>query len=360
MAVITGVMSSATSGKAIYDLIAAQLAANPNWSRPSVSSLTGATNSWGANYTSQIWKCTVGAQVFFLILSYDTTTNVNDLYVQLAEAYDGSDGGGVPAAAKFRRPVGMGGTLNTVSDSTSVTPGATDLMTNADQALNVANPNWGKTNVLGSGSAFSYLFKVGNKSLTIAYSVGGVNRWVHAGAFESLVTGPSDPIPLAQISHGFNSPVNHLGTVSSTTHACGMVSRNPGLGVTAEAGAFAVNVQPLHAPIGWTMGSGQAFPLSTESFGNSVPRWFTKVLMSQAIIHQTSNAQTGLGKQTFRGYFSDLFAGTITGTTEPTGGGVDSVVIDGVTYYWLGINCPGPSLTAAATHFSVLVAVRAD
>jgi hypothetical protein len=95
----TGVMSSSTPGKGLYDLIAVDLAANPNWSRPSVSSLTGATNSLGANFTSQIWKCTVGTQVFHVIFSYDTATTPLTLRVQTAEAYDGSDGGGVPAAA---------------------------------------------------------------------------------------------------------------------------------------------------------------------------------------------------------------------------------------------------------------------
>src|SRR4030095_3271120 len=190
-------MSSATSGKAIYDLVAAALTSNTNWSRPANNpTVTGITDSIGTNYTSQIWKCTVGSQVFHLAFSYDTTTNVNDLVIQGFEAWDGSDGGGVPAAKKCRRPL-VGGSNGTHGDVTSVTPGSTDLTSNSDVSLSSTNPNVGQCKLVGSGSAFSYLYKVGNKAVTIGFSVGGANRWMHVGAMESLVTGPTDTMPLA-------------------------------------------------------------------------------------------------------------------------------------------------------------------
>jgi len=367
VAVRTGVMSSATPGKAIYDLIAADLAANPNWSRPAVSSLTGATNSHGANWTSQIWKCTVGAQVFHVIFSYDVTTTPLALYIQSAEAYDGSDGGGSPVASKFRRHGGAGA-LTTTGDGTAVTPGATDVANSGDVFLNSTNPNFAITNVLGSGSAFSYLFKVGNKAITIAYSVGGVNRWCHVGAFESLVTGPPDPMPLGQFSHPLNNPTPKDTVISTANHGEGVVSRNPGLGTGTEEGAFFANLNALHAPITnihYTPGaaSADATGPSMRSYGASVPRWYTKVLMSQAVIHQSAEGHSNLltkPQQTFRGYYPDLFAGIMGGVTEPTGGGVDSVVIDGVTYYWLGLNCIGAGIAIVTTNTGTLIALRAD
>lgn len=362
MAVRTGVMSSGTSGKAIYDLIAADLAANPNWSRPANNpTVTGATDSYGANYTSQIWKCTVGSQVFHLAFSYDTTTNVNDLFVTPFEAWDGSDGGGVPAAKKLRRPAG-GGTAVTDLDSTSVTPGTTDLVSNADVSIPSTSPMVAVANVVGSGSAFSYLFKVGNKSVVIGYNVAGANRFIIAGAFESLVTGPSDTMPLGMFTHGKNTPANKGGTPTSVKHGDGVVTRNPGLGTTAESGAFFAFMTPLHtASLALnTAGSPISSVASVLGFGASVPRWYTKVLMSQAVIHQSRDAHSGAVAQGFRGYFPDIFACTMSGSTEPTGGGVDSVVIDGVTFYWLGLHCCGPTNTTATTAISTLVAVRAD
>lgn len=366
MAVRNGILSTSTPGKALYDLLAVDLAANPNWSQPSVPTLTGATNSHGANWTSKIWKCTVGTSVFHVIFSYDTTTTPLALYVQLAEAYDGSDGGGSPIAAKFRRTT-CGGTISTTTDGTTVTPGATDIVNAADVFLNATSPNFEITNLLGTGSAFPYLFKVGNKSVTIGYNVAGANRWVHVGAFESLVTGPADPMPVGKFSHGVNNPVNMLGVISSAAHCDGTVTRNPGLGTTGEKGAFFAQLSPLHAPP-WmydsgTLVMGSASPPSAQSFGATVPRWYTKVLMSQAVVHQSREGgsdPTNEPPQTFRGYYPDLFAGLMTGTTEPVGGGVDSVIIDGVQYYWLGLNCPGAGETVATTLCGTLIAVRAD
>jgi hypothetical protein len=220
--------------------------------------------------------------------------------------------------------------------------------------------------VLGSGSAFSYLFKVTNKAITISYSVGGVNRWVHVGAFESLVTGPSDPMPLGQFSHGFNNQTPKDHVIGTASHADGIVSRNPGLGTTAEEGAFFATLNPLHAPtsILWNVATGVP-PTTIVPSGRvygTVPRYYTKTLMSQAVIHQSKEGHGDITKppNAFRGYYPDLFAGIMAGSTEPTGGGVDSVVIDGVTYYWLGLNCVGPGIAAVTTDLGILIAVRAD
>lgn len=359
MAVRTGVMSSGTSGKAMYDLIAADLAANPNWAAATNNpTVTGVTDSYGANYTSKIWKCTVGTQVFHVAFSYDTTTNVNDLFITPFEAWDGSDGGGVPAAKKLRRPAG-GGTAATQGDGSSVTPGTTDLVSNADVSLPSTSPDVAVANILGAGSAFNYLYKVGNKSVTIGYNVAGANRWVHVGAFESLVTGPSDTMPLGMFAHGVNTKAKKGVTISAGTHACGVVTRNPGLGTTAETGAFFAALWPLHLPM-TLFSSPASAALTACGFGSPVPRWYTKVLMSQAVIHQSRDADQGGTQQSFRGYYPDLFACVINGTTEPVGGGVDSVVIDGVTYYWLGAACPGGSAVTVTDQQGGLVAVRAD
>jgi len=323
--------------------------------------VTGVTDSYGANYTSQIWKCTVGSQVFHVAFSYDVTTNVNDLFITPFEAWDGSDGGGVPGAKKLRRQAG-GGTTAAVGDATAVTPGATDVVSNADVSLLTTSPDVGVTNILGAGSAFNYLFKVGNKSVTIGYNVAGANRWIHVGAFESLVTGPADTMPLGMFAHGINTKAKKGVTLTSGTHADGIVTRNPGLGVTAEAGAFFAAMWPLHAGIQVVVSPAtvQIAPPAC-GFGAAVPRWYTKVLMSQAVIHQAAGAQAQTG-QLFRGYYPDLFAAVNDGVVEPIGGGVDSVVIDGVTYYWLGYNCPGPQNTAAAPldQQSSFIAIRAD
>lgn len=357
MAVRTGGLTSSTPGKALYDLIAIDLAANANWSRPANNpTVSGATDSYGANYTSQIWKCTVGSDVFHIALSYDTTTNVSDLFVTAFEAWDGSDGGGVPGAKKLRRPMG-GGTVNTTDDNTSVTPGATDVVSNSDVSIPSTNPNVATTNVLLQTSVFSYLYKVGNKTLTIGVNVSAGNRWVHVGAMESLVTSQTVTMPLGLFVHGNNNPVPKAVTVSATVHADGVLSRDPGLGTTAETGAFYARLEPLHMP-----GLANAITnlaTSGRSFGASVPRWYTKVLMSQAVAHQSRNAGTTHG-QVFFGYYPDLFAGVINGTTEPVGGGVDLVVIDGVTYYWLGAHCPGTGRSGVTSGSTILVAVRAD
>ena len=357
MAVRTGVISSATAGKAIYDLVAVDLAANPNWSRPANNpQVSGGTDSFGVNYTSEIWKCTVGAQVFHVAFSYDATTNVNDLFVTPFEAWDGSDGGGVPGAKKLRRPA-AGGASAAVGDNTSVTPGATDLASNADVSLVSSNPHVATCNVT-MGSPTSYLYKVGNKTVTIGIRVGSTNRWVHVGAMESLVTGPTDTMPLGMFTHGVNNPAVKGATVSSILHADGVVTRNPGLGTTAEAGAFFAQLQPLHASCALN-GTANNMAASVCGFGASVPRWYSKVLMSQAVVHQSRGASSTLG-QFFRGYYPDVFACIVDGSTEPNGGGIDSVVIDGVTYYWLGANCPGPGSTNITDQVTALIAVRAD
>jgi hypothetical protein len=62
----------------------------------------------------------------------------------------------------------------------------------------------------------------------------------------------------------------------------------------------------------------------------------------------------------FRGYFPDLFACVVVGAVEPSGGGIDSVVVDGVTYYWLGVGCPGPGCAGLTSQVGNIIAVRAD
>ena len=355
MAVVTGVMSSATPGLAMYNLIAAALTANPNWSRPVDPTLTGAADSYSATATSEVWKCTVGSNSFHAVFSTDTATPLN-LRVTIAEKYGAADG---CAAKRFRRIPGGGATAAT-SDSVAITPGATDVVTDADTALNSTSPYFMFHQHVMTGSAFSYLFKVTNKTVTLGTVISGVNKWIHIGAFESLVTGPSDPMPIGMFARGLVSgdSVNAGVTLSVSAHACGTVTRNPGLGTTAESGAFMAQLKPLHAFPDLGLGLITAIP-PILSFGATPPRWYTKVLMSQAVIHQSRNANSTAG-QYFRGYYTDLFAGLISGTTEPQGGGIDSVVIDGVTYYWLGANCPGASTTALTSGNSTLIAIRAD
>lgn len=354
MAVVTGVMSSATSALSLYNLIAAQLSANPNWSRPVDPTLTGVTDSYSATTTSEVWRCTVGTATFVVVFTTDTAA-VNDLRITFAEKYGAVDG---CAAKRFRRIPG-GGTTSPSADSASVTPGATDVVTDTDTALSSTSPNFTWCKITGAGSAFNYLFKVGNKSVTIGVVIAGANRWVHVGAFESLVTGPSDPVPIGLFSHGFNNPANANASPSATIHADGVVTRNPGLGVTAETGAFFAVLSPLHADNGIFGGTARTVGTPSQGIGAAVPRWYTKVLMAQAIIHQSRGAHATT-PQTFRGYYSDLFACICGSATEPTGGGVDSVVIDGVTYYWLGGHCPGVGSATFTTGQSVFVAVRAD
>lgn len=359
MAVLrTGVISSATPAQTLYTAIAADLAANPNWSRPASNpTITTAVDAYGtATGVAEVWKNTVGSASWFLVLYYDTASPTN-FFVTLAEAYDGSDGVGVPGAKKFRRIPG-GGTVASTMDGTSVTPATNDLVTNADTTLGSTSPNFVHTNLNTPTTAFSYLYKVGNKALTIGINASGVNRWVHVGAFESLVTGPSDPMPIAMFTHGVNNAVNMAGTVGVGTHGDGVVCRNPGLGVTGETGGFYARMEPLHASSSLTVSQFSMNP-SSEGYGVAVPRWYTKPLMSQAVIHQSRATGSTLG-QMWRGYYPDLFAGVSAVVAEPTGGGVDSVVIDGVTYYWLGINCPGTGAAGPTANQSTLIAVRSD
>lgn len=353
MAVKTGVLSSATAAQDLYNLIAADLGANPNWSRPVDPTLTGVTDSYTSTHTSQVWKNVVGSNSWHLVLSYDSALP-NELRVTFAEKYGAADGA---AAKRFRRIPG-GGALGTASDTTSVTPATTDIVSDADAALSSTNPNFAFTKVTLGGSGFPYLFKVGNKDLTIGVSVAGVNRWVKVGAFESLVTGPPDPMPVAMFTHGINNLAQSGATLGINQHADGVVTRNPGLGTTAETGAFFAQLSPLHAPTA-LLTTTALFPNSACSFGSSIPRWYTKTLMSQAVIHQSRSGGI-TDNQTFRGYYPDLFAGIINGTTEPVGGGADSVIIDGVTYYWLGLNCPGVGVASIQDQMGVIVAVRAD
>jgi hypothetical protein len=354
----TGVISSATPAQTLYTAIAADLAANPNWSRPASNpTITTAVDAYGtATGVAEVWKNTVGSASWFLVLYYDTASPTQ-FYVTLAEAYDGSDGGGVPGAKRFRRIPG-GGTVAGTIDTTAVTPATNDLVSNADVSLGSTSPNFVHTNLNTPTTAFSYLYKVGNKALTIGINASGTNRWVHVGAFESLVTGPSDPMPIAMFTHGINNIVNMSGTVTSTAHGDGVVCRNPGLGVTAEAGAFFAKLEPLHASQALSTGAFAVNP-SSQGYNVAVPRYYTKPLMSQAVIHQSRQAGT-LAGQMWRGYYPDLFAAVVGAATEPTGGGVDSVVIDGVTYYWLGMGCPGTSAAGITVNQSNLVAVRAD
>lgn len=358
MAVITGALSSATSAVDLYNLIAAALTANPNWSRPTDPTITGATDSLAATATSQVWKCTVGTEKFYVVFTTDTALP-NNLYVHTAERYGTDDS---LTAKRFARITG-GGTLATAADGTSVTPGSQDVVTTASTALSATSPNFAGTLLTLSGSVFSYLFKVTNKTVTIGVRT-TVNRWVQVGMFESLVSGPSDPCPVGLFTHGINNLANRGATIGSNAHADGVVTRNPGLGTTAEAGAFFAWLLPLHSGgaslVGTTLGDQPIWP-SARGYTGTPPRWHSRVLMSQAIVHQSLDGSgPSTGGQSFRGYYPDLFACHINGTTEPLGGGVDSVVIDGVTYYWLGINCPGVQRTTIATGMSILVAVRAD
>ena len=358
MAVITGALSSATSAVDLYNLIAAALTANPNWSRPTDPTLTGATDSLSATSTSQVWKCTVGTEKFYVVFTTNTAA-VNDLIIHLAERYGTDDG---LTAKRFSRITG-GGTLASVGDNTSVTPASQDVVTTASTALISSSPNFAGTLLTLSGSVFSYLFKVTNKTVTIGVRT-TVNRWVQVGMFESLVSGPSDPCPVGLFTHGINNLANRGTTLTSSVHADGVVTRNPGLGTTAEAGAFFALLLPLHSGgasmVGVTVGEQPIWP-SARGFTGTPPRWHSRVLMSQAIIHQSQDASgPTVGSQSFRGYYPDLFACHINGATEPLGGGVDSVVIDGVTYYWLGVNCPGYQRATVASGMSILVAVRAD
>jgi hypothetical protein len=250
-----------------------------------------------------------------------------------------------------------------VGDTTSVTPTATDIIGGgaADGFLSTTSPNFPQTEILGTSSAFPYLFRVGNKSITISIAIGTNNRWVHAGSFESLVTGPPDPNPIGQFSSTNRNPTPMGTTNGISNHGDGVVTRNPGLGVVAEDGAGFACLNPLHlAFTPMCVGSATFCTDPVKSFGATPPRWYSKVLMSQAVIHQSRSGSGGTTGQAFRGYYPELFAGAIKGTVEPIAGGVDSVIIDGVLYYWVGANCPGAVTGSISDAQTTLIAVRSD
>jgi hypothetical protein len=322
MAVITGTTGvDATPATTLYNLLATALLANGNWTEQADSPVSAANA--GTTDIVRVWKCTGGVADFYVFIEVDNT-NLR-LRFRLAETWN-------TGTHRLQQPAG-GGTTAAATDTTSVTPTANGTVTDADTTIGSTNPNVSFVQLNVLGTAFNYLYEVRDNLLTVSTRVSSVNYYCVVGCFTSLVQALSDTSPLVLLGHPANTGMS--GTVESANASnSGRFTRLPGFGAVAQTGAFNCAALPLLMPIR----SGAALTANANTFssiGGTVSNpWFSNHLVMPIILHGMTAGALG-NRRGMRGTLPDFLGGYF--TNEPASAGVDTLTVNGSTYYPLGL-----------------------
>lgn len=321
MAVTTGSTGvDATSATTLYNLLATAMTANGNWTEQSDSPVS-AVNA-GTTDIVRVWKCTGGVADFYVFIEVDNT-NLR-LRFRLSEYWD-------TTGHRLRQPAG-GGTVAPSADNTAVTPTANGTVTDSDATIGSTNPLVGYVECRTLGTAYNYLYEVRDDMITVATRQASTNYYAIAGCFTSLVTAIADTSPLVLLGHSLNTGIS--GTAeTATVNNSGRFTRIPGFGAVALSGAFCCSAHPLLPGDGGGTQADSYNPFSSAGGAASNP-WFANHLVAPVILNGTRSGVTGGERRGLRGSLPNFYAGRY--TTEPAGAGVDTLTVNGQTYYPLG------------------------
>ena len=343
MSVTTGTQGvDATPTSTFYTNVLSGALTTAGWT--AIHTLTSANAGTTGNV--EVWKCTAtGTGNFYVFIEKDDTNG--NLRIRASEVYNENS-----STPRIQKPVSLGGATNGTLSNTSVTPTANSTVTDSDTTLTSTNPWISNPAISMPSGGFSYIYEVRDNLMTIATRVSGTNYYVVVGKFTSLVTGLTDDHPICMFSHSFNQKLGSTASIATTAHGDGCVSRTPGR-TAAESGAFAVTIRPLHAA-NLAAAASLAFVNDARAYNNITPRYQANGNLSPAIIHQCAS---GGVRSTFRGYLPDFKAGILNLATDESLVG-DTVTIDGVVYYWLGVCNPGGARGAITANETVLLAIK--
>lgn len=334
MSLVRGTLgSSTTNATQLYNQIAAQLTADPNWTETSDSPVSNAT--WtGVGGPTRIWKCAHGTQFYvFMTIKDNTTTGYIDIRASV-----GYDSATHLATNRLASATSTGG-----ADNVAITPTADGWLT-ASTSTPSDISGWIYRAKIGMPNAGGdYMFEVRDHLLIVATRVdlgaGLQNYYGVVGHYESLVTRLVDDYPVFLIDHSREMLQGSI-TPSTSAQLYGVTAQAIGQGGVTLHSQFTIMVNGLGQPQ-----QNNATTLFTNANAinalnaSTASKYHAGAIATQAVIHHDeSNAI--VEERSFRGYIPDMICVYGRSTQEPKLN--ESIVVDGVQYFFLGA-CAGYS-----------------
>jgi len=363
MSVSTGTMGvSATPATDMYNLIAAALTANGNWTETADSPVS-AVNAGGGIIVAPVrcWKNDATPNWFLMIEVDDTNAR---LRIRAAEELGVGGGASNPAQYKVRKFIDGHSSSNSfqlVANNDGTGYGAnSDQVMAADNPRNPVLPAVAWTTIATPAGGYTYVYEARNQLLTIATRANSANYYCVVGMLTSLVQSTADDYPLFMITQPYNSYISQAtdvapyqgnaqyselnGAKASRAPNCGGISGTLwsyivlplyGLNYDRFMAAFAVDA--------WYVPGGGAASIYGAINGGTPHQYFSNPISAPAVLHGSlGHTIDGINLRTFRAYMPDFVAVSSVGT-EPSVG--DTLTVDGTTYYILGYTYEGTPVT---------------
>lgn len=220
----------------------------------------------------------------------------------------------------------------------AVVPTITDTVTNTPSTIHTATTVGYVECPIANSAAVGYLYKTSDTDLFfLGLRSGAANSFVILGRYTKLEpTTYNESVGQAFIPLFLQGRDGNTSWVD-TAYSC-RLSRARAVGAVSTAGCFNAAFD-YPGPVGITSSAATAPDFFNRINGGTATKGYTNPIVSDAVLHGAGIGVVGLGRDILKGYLPNVVVGTY--SSEPSGGGNDTLNVDGTTYYVLGANRTG-------------------